>query len=138
MLSLVVHPAFVHFPLAMFTSAWVCYLLAHGWDRDDWSDRGWLFERVGVWSLPVTVVAGFVDANGLKVFTDARFDLPLIWHALLSLAATAVYAVHWGWRRGRSFEEVRAAAATDIWLSTAGTWLLFASGLVAGEMVFGT
>ncbi len=137
MLPIVVHPAFTHFPLAMFSAAWVCVLLLHRGGDDAWDARARLFEIIGVAFLPITIVLGFVDDGGIGVFTSPEWDDPLIWHALGALVASGLFAWHWQWRRGLDLAGVRAAAVLDVGLSTAGLWLFVLAGAIAGEMVHG-
>jgi len=135
-LDLPVHPAFVHIPLAMLGAAWVCVLGQHLAPERQWGGRVRLFETIGVAFLVPSIVAGFVDTRGWEFLAERRWDMPLIWHFLVALAASAVFAGHWAWRR----EPLRAAggtgAAVDVGLSTLGMWLLVLAGLIAAEMVY--
>lgn len=137
MLPVVIHPAFVHFPLAMFSAAWVCVLLFHrGWDGD-WDGRVRLFEVIGVAFLPITIIAGFVDDGGLGVFLSADTGDPVFWHAIGALLASAVFGWRWWWRRELSTTTLREAAVVDLGSATVGLWLFVLAGAIAGEMVHG-
>lgn len=59
-----VHPILVHFPLAMLAAAWVCLLARHATGKPQWTPRERVFEAVGVWTLPLALVGGFVDTRG--------------------------------------------------------------------------
>lgn len=137
--ALPVHPAVVHFPIAMLSAAWVCILLRYGTGNLRWDERARLFEVIGVVALPVTIIAGFIDTRGIGFLLDPRVDAPLIWHMTAGLTAAAAFGVHYLWRR-RVGERApsRGRALADVSLSTFGMIALLAAGLIAGEMVFGT
>lgn len=134
-LDLPVHPALVHFPIAMLIAAWVCVLLRHGLGARVWDDRVRLFEVIGLVTLPLVIVAGFVDLRGFDAVLDPRWDQPLVWHLLAGLATAALFTTHWVWRRGRDVT-AGSAAAVDVSLSTAAAWTLVLTGAIAGEMVY--
>lgn len=134
-LDLPVHPALVHFPIAMLVAAWVCVLARHGLRSAVWDDRARLFEVVGVVTLPPVILAGVVDLRGLTPLLDARWSQPLIWHVLAALASSVLFAGHWYWRRNRDVT-VGGAAVVDVVVSTAALWLLVLAGAIAGEMVY--
>jgi uncharacterized membrane protein len=135
-LDLPVHPAVVHFPLALLVLSWVCVILQHGWASEPWGERARFLEVVGVATLPVAILAGVVDLRGVGLLVSPDWDLPLIWHVLTALAATALFAGHLLWRRGRDVA-TQGAAAVDVAMSTGATWLLVLAGAIAGEMVYG-
>lgn len=121
--DLPVHPLLVHFPLAMLTASWVCLLCRYGLRSEVWGERARLLEVVGVATLPLTIVAGFVDTRGFDFLTDARWDRPLVWHALVSVAAAAVFTAHWWWKRTARPVSTRSAV-TDLGWATLGLWAL--------------
>ena len=59
--ALPVHPAVVHFRVAMLVVASVCIVLRYLFVDSTWAERARIFERIGVALLPITVLAGFVD-----------------------------------------------------------------------------
>ena len=135
-LVLPVHPIVVHFPLAMLTAAWFCALVWPVTGRAVWSQRATLFEAVGVLGLPLTIAAGFVDTRGFGPLTERNWDQPLIWHAIVSLVAAALFFGHALWRRRQVTPLGFPTVAVDIAWLTAGLWLLVLSGAIAGEMVY--
>lgn len=137
--ALPVHPILVHFPLAMLAAGWVCLLLRHGTGRDVWAQRTRMFEAVGVATLPLALVAGFIDTRGFSPLTSPRFDQPLVWHIFAATAGTAAYVVHvlWSRRPVPAGIAARRWVTTDLVLATAGLWLLVLAGAIAGEMVYG-
>ncbi|MDP9183568.1 MAG: hypothetical protein M3P04_12440 [Actinomycetota bacterium] len=135
-LDLPVHPAVVHFPIALLVLAWVCVLLQHRTGSDAWAERARLLEIVGVATLPFTILAGVVDLRGLDTLLHPAWDLPLIWHVLAALSATALFTAHLLWRRGRDVFQ-GSDAVVDVVMSTSATWLLVLAGAIAGEMVYG-
>jgi uncharacterized membrane protein len=134
--ALPLHPAVVHFPVAMLTATWVCLLVRYLTGRLEWDRRADLFEVVGVLSLPVAMATAVIDARGLGFFFRPRWDAPLIWHALAGLAGAAIFAGHLRWRRRRSGELVGRQAVIDLAVVSAGLWCLLVIGLLGGEMVF--
>jgi uncharacterized membrane protein len=136
--TLPVHPAVVHFPLAMLAAAWVCLLAGHATGKQHWRDRERLFEAIGVWTLPLAFVGGFVDTRGFEPLSSPRFDQPLIWHIIAATAGCAAYAARFVWSRHPAIvRRTRQWATTDVVLATAGLWLLVLAGTIAGEMVYG-
>lgn len=133
--DLPVHPIVVHFPFAMLTAAWVCLLCRYGLRDERWGDRAKTFEAIGVATLPATIIAGFVDTRGFGFVTDVRWDQPLVWHAIVSIGAAAVFAGHWWWRRTERPASMRTAV-TDLGWATVGLWGLLLTGAIAGEMVY--
>lgn len=134
--ELPVHPAVVHFPIAMLSAAWVCVLMRHGTGAPRWTDRARLFETIGVLTLPVAIAAGFVDLRGLGTLTETRWDQPLIWHVITALAGSALFAAHAITARRAPTTGLGPHAALDLGLSTVGLWLILLAGLLAGEMVY--
>lgn len=92
--ELPVHRAVVHFPVAMLTATWVCLLLLHATARSRWASRAWLFEVIGVVTLPFAIGAGFVDLRGFDTVLDPRWDHPLIWHIIAASAGAVLFTVH--------------------------------------------
>ncbi len=136
--ALPIHPVVVHFPQAMLAAAWVCLLAVHLTGKEQWRDRERLFEAIGVWTLPLALVGGFVDTRGFEPLTSPRFDQPLIWHIVAATAGCAAYAARFAWsRRPALVRRTSRWATTDVVLATAGLWLLVLAGAIAGEMVYG-
>lgn len=134
--ALPIHPAFVHFPVAMLTTAWVITLVEHLTG----SSRGARFsggaEALGVAFLPIVLLTGLRDAEGLTLLADIRWDRPLIWHSIIAVIAATFFVAHAAWRY-RTGERRTARPGVDVGLSTAGFGALLLTGLIAGEMVYG-
>jgi uncharacterized membrane protein len=136
--ALPVHPAIVHFPIAMLSAAWVCLLLRYGTGDERWDARSRLFEIVGVLALPLTIVAAFIDTRGIGFLLEPRTDAPLIWHMTAGLVSAGAFGAHYLWRRKRQAAELTGRRAIgDVALATFGMLGLVAAGLLGGEMVFG-
>ena len=136
--ALPVHPAIVHFPVAMLSAAWVCLLLRYGTGDERWDARSRLFEIVGVVALPLTIVAAFIDTRGIAFLLEPRTDAPLIWHMTSGLVTATAFTAHYLWRRKRTAREFAGRRAVgDVALATFGMLALVAAGLLGGEMVFG-
>ena len=138
MLDLPLHPIVVHFPLALLALAWLCLVFHYVRGTDVWAQRAGLLEVAGVVALAPTVVAGFVDTRGFDFVVHARWDGPLIWHAIGGLTATAVFVGHYLWRRRLPERLSGGLAVLDLGLVTVGFWLLVLTGTIAGEMVYVT
>jgi uncharacterized membrane protein len=137
--ALPVHPAIVHFPVAMLSAAWVCLILRYATGDDRWDTRSRLFEIVGVVALPLTILTAFIDTRGIGFLLEPRTDAPLIWHMTAGLVTASAFTAHYLWRRKRSAAELSGHRAVgDVALATFGMVGLLAAGLLAGEMVFGT
>jgi uncharacterized membrane protein len=137
-LDLPLHPIVVHFPLALLALAWLCLVIHYVRGSDVWSQRAGLLEAAGVVALLPTVVAGFVDTRGFGFMVHARWDAPLIWHAIGGLTSSAVFVGHYVWRRRLPERLSGSVAIWDLGLVTMGFWLLVLTGTIAGEMVYVT
>ncbi len=136
--SLPLHPAIVHFPIAMLSVAWACVLIRYATGNLTWDGRVRLFEIVGVVALPFTIVAAFIDTRGFDFLLNPRADAPLIWHMTSGLVATIAFAVHYFWRRTKSSEELTGLnAVADVALATFGMVALLAATFLAAEVVYG-
>jgi len=135
-LALPWHPIFVHFPVALLSLVWLLTVWVHLTGRDHWRGTIATFEAFGVAFLPLVVLTGLRDAHGIDNILALGFDQPLLWHAVLSLAAALLFTAHWLWRR-QAARRGAIRPRTDLVLTTAGFWALLATGLLAGEMIFG-
>ncbi len=132
LIPLPIHPAFVHFPIALLTIVWAATAYSYWKGTDRFDDAVGLAELVGVAFLPVVIGTGFFDAEGIEVLTKPEWEQPLIWHVLAALAASVVFGIHFWWRRNAAVQDPRK----DVVLTTLGMWFLLMAGLLAGEMVF--
>lgn len=136
--ALPVHPAIVHFPIAMLSVAWACLLLRYATGDQRWDGRSRLFEVVGVVALPLTIVAAFIDTRGIDFLLEPRTDAPLIWHMTAGLVAAGTFAGHYLWRRRHEAAEITGKRAVgDVALATLGMVALLAAGFLSAEMVYG-
>ena len=146
LVALPLHPALVHFPVALLSLAWAYGIASHVAGRPRWAELALTFETIGLLFVPFTIAAGLLDAGGLDFLLQPDWGSPLIWHFLCSTGAAVVFATHAAWRwRGRrvgvAFSRapgaILADVRVDLALTTTGFWLLVMTGLLAGEMVFG-
>lgn len=134
--TLPIHPAFVHFPVAMLSTTWLLLIVGYATGVERWRNLATTLEWIGLIFVPFTVLTGIRDAEGLGFLAEGDWSQPLIWHFTLSLGAAAIFAAHAIWsRRARTRGRVRMTI--DLGLTSLGFWLLVMTGLVAGEMVFG-
>ena len=138
-LALPIHPILVHFSIAMLTAAWICLLVRYASRDPRWEDRWRMFELVGVFTLLPTIATAFIDTRGIGFLIHPRADAPLIWHMTAGFVAAAAFSAHYLWRR-RAFTNGSTSSliALDLALVTFAMIALVASGLIAGEMVYGT
>jgi uncharacterized membrane protein len=135
--ALPVHPAIVHFPIAMLTLAWAFLLARYATGDLRWDERSRLFEVVGVIALPFTIVAAFIDTRGFDFLIHPRTDAPLIWHMTSGLVAAGAFSLHLWWRRRVDVATLSGAAAVrDVGLATFGMLALVAAGLLSAELVY--
>lgn len=134
--SLPIHPAIVHFPVAMLSTAWFLTVVAHLTHPARGVDLSRALEWIGVLALPFAIASGLRDA-GLDFLAERRWDQPLIWHFLSATTAATLFTTHALWRRAVGRDRALAAPWIDLGLSTAGFWSLLIAGLIAGEMIFG-
>jgi len=132
--SLPIHPAVVHFPIALLTIGWVLIYLRHWKRRTDLEPLITGSLTVGVASLPFTILSGFRDARWSELFVDWAWDDPLAWHVVFAVSASAVFIVHFFYRR-MSASSGSLSARRDILLASSGFWLLLMAGLLAAEVV---
>jgi uncharacterized membrane protein len=136
--ALPVHPAVVHFPLALLLVAWVCTIVRYVTGDLRWDDRGRLFEVVGVASLPFALGTAIIDTRGFGFLIHPRTDAPLIWHMTAGFVGACAFAGHYLWRRRRVASDISGRLALqDVSLMTFGVLALVAASLLGGELVFG-
>jgi uncharacterized membrane protein len=138
-LRLPVHPAIVHFPVALLTIVWGMLVLRYVTGHPKWDTRARLFHVIGVASLPFVLVAGIIDTRGFEFVTSPRWDAPLIWHAFGGLVVAGASLGHYLWRRRYTPEAlVGRLAVADIAVASVVWWSLIGVTLLAGEMVYAT
>ena len=122
----------------MLTAAWVCVIVRYVTGDIRWDARGRLFELVGVALLPLTLITAIIDTRGFGFLIHPRPDAPLIWHMTAGLIASGAFAGHYVWRRRREVSDLTGwRAVQDVALITFAMVALLATGLIAGEMVYG-
>ena len=134
--NLPIHPAFVHFPIALLTVSWVLIYFRHWGGRTDFEPFIGASLGVGVAALPFTILSGLRDANWTELLTEWAWDDPLSWHFLFAISAAAVFTGHFFYRRS-SISSGSLSARMDIALASGGFWLLLMTGLIAAELVHG-
>jgi uncharacterized membrane protein len=137
-LRLPVHPALVHFPVALISIVWAMLVIRYVTGQPQWDTRARLVHVIGVGSIPFALAAALVDTRGFGFVTSPRWDAPLIWHALGGLIVAGVTVGHFLWRRRYAPEMlVGRLAVADLALASVTLWSLLLVSLLAGEMVYG-
>lgn len=129
------HPAVVHFPIAMFTITWGFLAFGYIKGQPEFRRKARMFEVIGVISLPFVVATGLIDTRGIDFLVNPRWDAPLIWHVITALAGASLFAAHFFWSKNKP--ETGRSFFWDLGLPTLGLWVLLIAGLIAGEMIFG-
>ena len=128
------HPAVVHFPIALLMTA-VFFELAGLWGRRD------LFRQFGFWLLALGLVAGVVSAGvGFWVHEAVeKSGVPeeaVDRHESLAVATLITFAVLMGYRRwARDRWTVRHQSLYSV-LALAGAILLALTGYFGGDLVY--
>lgn len=134
--DLPVHPAIVHFPIALLTLTWACLVVRYATGDARWAGRARIFEVPGVIALLPTIVAGFVDTRGIGFIANPRLDGPLFWHFVAGIGAAVAFTGHLLWRRRkREADFAGVLAVGDLSLASVGMVALLAAGLIGSEMV---
>lgn len=137
--ALPIHPAVNHVAVACLALTWAFLMLRYATGDHRWDQRVRILEVIGVVALPPTIVAAFIDTRGFNFVIHPRADAPLIWHMTAGLVTAIVFAVHFLWRRPKLSDDLHGRVALlDVALATFGMIALVATGLLAGEMVYGT
>ena len=137
--ALPIHPIVNHVAVACLALTWVFLVLRYATGDHRWDQRVRILEVIGVIALPPTIIAAFIDTRGFDFVLHPRADAPLIWHMTAGWVTAIVFAIHFFWRRGRISDDLHGSTAiVDLSLATFGMLALVATGLLAGEMVYGT
>jgi uncharacterized membrane protein len=137
--ALPIHPVVNHVAVACLALTWIFLVVRYATGNQLWETWLQIFEVVGVIALPPTIVAGFVDTRGFDFVLDPRADAPLIWHMTAGLVTSIAFGTHYFWRRRRGADDFHGATAIlDLSLATFAMLALVATGLLAGELVYGT
>jgi uncharacterized membrane protein len=127
------HPALVHFPVALWLAAVLWDLV--GW----WQSSDPLWWQLSYWTLALGLAAALpAIATGLLEFLAMEPDDPAMntatAHMMAMIGATAIFAASWVLRA-----KAGAAAAPTVWavsLVFAGAAVLGAGGWLGGTLVY--
>lgn len=126
------HPALVHFPLALWFFAVFCDLT--GWWRDNpfWWQMGYWCLTFGVAAALPAIVTGFLDYLTLPP-TSAGFN-PATAHMMVMLSATTAFGASWMVRTQAGVAVAPSVAALTLALT--GAALLAVGGWLGGTLVY--
>ncbi len=126
------HPALVHFPLAL----WFIAIL---WDMVGWWQADPLWWRMGYWCLALgvvaslpAIVAGLLDYLALDPH-DPGINVATV-HSMVMMSATAVFGASWVVRT-----QTGSTQAPSMWaftLALIGAVLLAVGGWLGGTLVY--
>lgn len=125
------HPAIVHFPIALFTAGVFFDLLSLLLKRDDFQKTGFHLLTLGVLSAVAAIGAGLMAAET----ADAPEDILKI-HSRLAVATTILFTVLLGWR-ARSRNRI-STRLFPLYLIAAfiGAGMILTVGFWGGHMVY--
>ncbi len=129
-----IHPMIVHFPIALFTTAWLFDLLALWWRQDKLRDAALYMSIVGLLSAGLAVVTGHfaeeavehsgIPEQALEIHEQLGFITFWMFFGLLGLRL----AMRLGWV---SDKQVLAVAA-----GLAGVIVLLVASYFGGDLVY--
>lgn len=138
------HPATVHFPIALLSLSSICGLLYIYWQqRTDLAALTWWPMLIGWIGAAISVGTGLFDQADLPV--RAPYTGLLNWHIGTALATMLVYGslLYWRWlRRARTQNKPDALLAdrnARIWVTillVSGLLILLISGWSGGRLVY--
>lgn len=102
------HPALVHFPIALLIAAWGFYLAARWRERETFMRAGWLLHLGGLAGVVLAVLTGNGAEGGLTLTDDLEHHLEV--HTLLGYATAWIFALLAVWHylrqgRGKAVEQ---------------------------------
>ena len=128
------HPALVHIPVSVWPAALVFDLLAYT------GNGGNTAVRVAFYAILMGLVVALAAVpTGIADWWDIKQDRPAwtlgVFHMVLNLTASAVWALNLGLRAGAALNLSRPPLI-PLLLSIIGTLLVLISGYLGGRMVF--
>jgi uncharacterized membrane protein len=124
-----IHPALVHFPIALMPAAVGADLLANTTDSQKLADAGRVLMPIAAASAAISAVFGLIAQSEVKAEGKA-YDL-LVTHRNLNLGLTAVGTVMAAWRMGK-----RRAGAGYLATGLAGLAAMSYSAYLGSKMVY--
>ena len=128
------HPAIVHFPIALLVVAALLAIVTLVNKKESW--KNWMFKNLvlGLVFLPLAIIAGLVEEQSLQ-HSEAIHSVLMI-HKYNGFAILLVYSILtiWFWRRKNSIQSKEYTAWALCLLLATG--LLSYQGYLGGKMVF--
>ncbi|MFQ6616615.1 MAG: DUF2231 domain-containing protein [Fidelibacterota bacterium] len=128
-----VHPLFVHFPIALFSTSWLCDVLGVRFKKESLHQAGWWCLTFGVLSAVFTVGTGFLADTVTGHMSD---PFPLYsTHGVVQLTASAVFLFLfvWRWRLGVRLPD-RPGLYVYLGLGAVATALIFYGGHLGAQL----
>ena len=113
-----IHLLFVHFPIALFSTAWACDLIAVSRKSRSAEHAGWWCHLFGIVSSFFAVGTGFLAD---RLFGHMSLPFPLFTtHGALQISASLIFLGLFVWRY-RSGEGIPSGNGRPLYLAIAGS-----------------
>jgi len=129
-----IHPALVHFPIALLTLSFLCEAASLFWKREDLSAAGWWTQLAGSIGLAAAAVSGILAGDSVNIPAGAKQYLET--HQEIAFAAAAAFAALLFWRIASGTRRPPGREGLFLLLFAAGVVALWAGAWFGGEMVF--
>lgn len=128
------HPALVHFPIALIAVSFLCDFLGRISRNDSLRAAGWWCLILGALSTVVTVPLGYFDMNRAMLDDDTHEYVDL--HERIGWILLMVVVVLTVWRSKYRFRSELPVARFYLFAAFLATGLTFFQGWFGGEMVY--
>jgi uncharacterized membrane protein len=129
-----IHPALVHFPIALLTLSFLCEAAAFVLKRGELSAVGWWTQLAGTIGLAAAAVSGILAGGSVNIPPAAKPYLET--HQEIAFAAATAFAVLLFWRISSGTRRPPGRDALFLLLFAAGAIALWAGAWYGGEMVY--
>ncbi len=128
------HPIFIHFPIALLSTAAALEILAALLKRDDLSRAGWWVQLAGTIGILLAVLTGIVAENASPIPATAAYLMDL--HEELAFVTASAFAALLLWRVSARTKIPGPTPWRYLAAYGASVALLALVGWYGGELVF--